>query len=77
MIDSPFKMALLRGFLIGLVTGLITLLTTWGSLEKWDSKTIIIAAGTAFLTTFAARGLGEGAIDEGASGKGPRPYDVQ
>jgi hypothetical protein len=78
VIDSPFKMALLRGFLIALVTGLLTLLTTWGSLDKWDSKTIIIAAGTAFLTTFLARGLGEGALDRNRDNNGEvRPYDVQ
>jgi hypothetical protein len=64
MVDSPFKMALLRGFLIALCTGLLTLLTTWGSLTNWDSKTVLIAAGTAFLTTFLARGLGEGAYDQ-------------
>jgi hypothetical protein len=78
VIDSPFKMALLRGFVIALITGALTFLTTWGSLDEWNSKTIIIATGTAFLTTFAARGLGEGAVDQRRDSKGDvRSYDVQ
>jgi hypothetical protein len=47
-------------------------------LDRWDSKTIIIAAGTAFLTTFLGRGLGEGAWDRRRDNEGQvRPYDVQ
>jgi hypothetical protein len=59
--SSPFTAALLRGLIIGVLTGVLTTLTTWS--QTSDTKTLIIAGGTAAITTFLARSGLEGGYD--------------
>ena len=60
--SSPFGAALIRGFVIAVLTGAATTLTTWS--QTSDTKTLIIAGGTAFITTFLARSGLEGGYDQ-------------
>lgn len=60
--SSPLAAATLRGLIIGVLTGASTTLTTWS--QTSDSKTLIIAGGTAFIATFLARSGLEGGYDQ-------------
>jgi hypothetical protein len=64
--NDVLNAAMLRAFLISLVTGALTTLTTRqldvGVLSpSWEDA--LTAGGVAFLTTFLARGFGEGGYD--------------
>jgi hypothetical protein len=60
--SSPLAAAMLRGLIIGVLTGASTVLTTWS--QTSDAKTLIIAGGTAFIATFLARSGLEGTYDQ-------------
>jgi hypothetical protein len=60
--SSPLTAAIFRGLLIAILTGASTTLTTWS--QTSDSKTLIIAGGTAFITTFLVRSGLEGGYDQ-------------
>ena len=47
--SEQFKSALIRALIISVVTGIGTALTTWATTD--ETKTILIAGGTAFVTT--------------------------
>ena len=74
--SEQYKAALIRALITGVITSALTALSTWATTN--EPKTIIIAAGTAFLTPFAARFVGEGAYDTQRAKIGDvKPSDVR
>lgn len=64
-----------RALYQAVILGLTTALTVWATTD--EVKTIIIAAGTAFLGPLALRGVVEGAIDSQRAAAGDiKPADV-
>ena len=59
--SEQLKAAIVRGLIIAIPTGLLTTLTTWSQTD--DGKTLIIAGGTSFLSTFLLRSGLEGGYD--------------
>jgi hypothetical protein len=74
---SPqYRVALIRGVILGLLTGASTALSTWAT--SGNLKTILIAGGTAFLAPLIVRAAGEGTFDNGRASRGDvRPEDVK
>jgi hypothetical protein len=73
--SEQMKAAIIRALITGLIAAATTALTTWSVTD--DTKTIIIAAATAFLGPFITRGLGEGAYDTKRNLEGDvQPSDV-
>jgi di/tricarboxylate transporter len=66
LFTAQFKVALVRGVVVGAITGALTTLSTWS--QTSDTKTLIIAGGTSCLSTFLARSGLEGTIDSRAGG---------
>jgi hypothetical protein len=81
--SEQYKAALSRALIVGILSCLSTALTTWGSLttsplSHADLKTLIVAAGTAFLAPFIARFAGEGTYDTKRAQSGDvKPGDVK
>jgi hypothetical protein len=74
--SAQYKSALLRGVILGLLTGASTALTTFATTS--DFKTILVAGGTAFLAPLIVRAAGEGSFDNNRASKGDvRSGDVQ
>ena len=74
--SAQYKSALIRGLILGALTGASTALATWAT--SGDLKTILIAAGTAFLAPLIVRAGGEGYFDTGRASRGDvRAGDVQ
>jgi len=74
LFTAQFKVAVVRGLFVGAITGALTTLSTWS--QTSDTKTLIIAGGTSFLSTFLARSGLEGTIDSrgaGGDAQGPQP----
>jgi len=74
--SAQYRSALLRGVILGLLTGVSTGLTTFATSS--DLKTILVAAGTAFLAPLIVRAAGEGSFDTNRASKGDvRSGDVR
>jgi hypothetical protein len=74
-VSDQYKGAFLRALIIGVLSGATTLLATWST--TGDTKTLVIAAGTAFLAPFITRFGAEGAYDTNRDRKGDvHPGDV-
>ena len=74
--SAQYRVALMRGVILGLLTGASTALSTWAT--SGSLKTILIAGGTAFLAPLIVRAAGEGTFDSNRASRGDvRTGDVQ
>jgi hypothetical protein len=65
--NSPYYGAFVRALVVGVLSGVSTLLATWSTTN--DAKVIGIAAATALLAPFLARFGGEGTYDTNRDAK--------